>query len=513
METAMSQPTAIIRPLGLATVLAVGFGVAYAILGAWCYAIWEGFHPEGSVSESVVVQADGTTTTREIVVDDPRGNESLVVREDGTPLIEHNSYRRGYEKKTFRTLRGAEVTIPDNEPWCKGAGLGRPHEWPFMFPLNADSRVVRFFDYRSDPTVWYFIHDGVRDGHGYFVGYDSKSKNCVGYFGREGFRPDPPPKEAFFPMDGLRMANQAAGFFPLGQEANSYYYVPESDARDMPDWKLHMISADRLLEIDLRNRSVTTMMQSADLISLDMIYPAWSPKANLRHRFLVVRTSDRLLLFNAAGKQERSYVIPAELRGGFIIFYDLGNKTALVTRTRTLRDHTKREDLCWIDPAGKVLRRHEFCPAQNSKPFNERRNAWKVAPICPAPIAMALVATVGGPLDHLDAGAEPNYRSALRRSLSAQWPILLAVSALSAVLAGFCYRRQKRFAQPWTGVWVVAVFLGGLPGFVGYRFHRHWPTLEKCPACGRSVPRDREACSACRAEFPLPELKGTEVFA
>jgi predicted amidophosphoribosyltransferase len=58
---------------------------------------------------------------------------------------------------------------------------------------------------------------------------------------------------------------------------------------------------------------------------------------------------------------------------------------------------------------------------------------------------------------------------------------------------------------------VVLVF--GLPGYLGYRLHRRWPVRSPCPACGQNVPRDRDACAGCRAEFPPPAPKGIEVFA
>jgi hypothetical protein len=126
---------------------------------------------------------------------------------------------------------------------------------------------------------------------------------------------------------------------------------------------------------------------------------------------------------------------------------------------------------------------------------------------------LAFLATVPGPIQHLDAGAEPGYARALARSWSVRWPSVLVVSLLSAGLAWYCRCRQKRYAQPWTGVWMALVFLGGLPGLVGYLFHRSWPPREPCPNCGHTVPRDREACSACGKEFPPPQRTGVEVFA
>jgi hypothetical protein len=62
-------------------------------------------------------------------------------------------------------------------------------------------------------------------------------------------------------------------------------------------------------------------------------------------------------------------------------------------------------------------------------------------------------------------------------------------------------------------IWPIFVFAFGLFGWIGFRFHRSWPALEPCSACHVVVPRDRSACEACRADFPLPEMKGTEVLA
>ena len=131
----------------------------------------------------------------------------------------------------------------------------------------------------------------------------------------------------------------------------------------------------------------------------------------------------------------------------------------------------------------------------------------------PAPVVLAFLATVVEPLEHLEIGLEPNYSAALARSLAVWWPALLVVSLLSAALAWYCCRRHRRYYQPASGVWFVFVLLTGVPGLVAYLFHRRWPVLEKCPACGQDVPRDREACASCGAAFPAPEPKGCEVFA
>jgi hypothetical protein len=87
------------------------------------------------------------------------------------------------------------------------------------------------------------------------------------------------------------------------------------------------------------------------------------------------------------------------------------------------------------------------------------------------------------------------------------------LTVIAAVLAVLTWRRHRAYWLPWAPVWAALVFLGGIPGFLAYRFHRTWATREACPACGHVVPRDRETCALCAKEFPRPAPKGTEVFA
>jgi len=204
------------------------------------------------------------------------------------------------------------------------------------------------------------------------------------------------------------------------------------------------------------------------------------------------------------------YTLPEELRDKTITLYELDAGTALVTSSRRLPDKGQREELLWIDASGKVLRRAEV--SFNEDKGSEERDAWTAALIIPSLIPLALIAT-SVPLGQETSGLAPDYATALAHSLAVFWPALLTITLLSAVLAWYCFRRHRRYYQPYSGVWFAFILLTGLPGLVGYLFHRRWPVLEKCPACGHVVPRDRETCAKCGAAFPPPALKGSEVFA
>jgi hypothetical protein len=491
----MSKPQGILRPLGLALVLAIGFGAVYGLAAGWSITIWQGLQRQNRVYET------------------------LVVRPDGTPLILRNMFG-DYQDMTLRALDGSEVPRREDDVWLAGASLAVPRPQRRRFPLDAGLRVEGFADRQMPPNLWYFVDDGARDGRGYFVGYDIKSKLCLGFIGRDGFRPDQPPAEQCFPMDGAKLADGAA--FSRSNARNLRYLGYDEGfepASEFPTWKTDMISGAQLLEVDLRTRSVTTLMESADLVAVGMLEVLPKTKAGeeewaLLHRQqkLAVRTTDRVLVFDAPGKQRSAHPLPEEFRDRNVMLYELDAGGALVTADRVLRDRSRREDLLWIDASGRVLRRAEV-PLAASNVLNDAMEAWKAALIVPAPAVLAFLATAAMPSDYLWQGLEANYSAALARSLAAFWPALLVVTLLSAALAWHCSRRHRRYYQPASGVWFVFVFLTGVPGLVAYLFHRRWPVLEKCPACGQDVPRDREACVQCGAAFPPPEPKGCEVFA
>ncbi|MGA2068235.1 MAG: hypothetical protein ABSG86_24900 [Thermoguttaceae bacterium] len=490
----MSKPQGILRPLGLALVLAIGFGAVLALAAEWGIKIWEGLRRQNRVSEG------------------------LVVRADGTPLIQRNTYDE-YQTVTFRELEdGREVPRPKDNSLV-GASLAIPRRDRLMFPLIANARVRPFADGQGPPNLWYFVHDGARDGRGYFVGYDSRTKLCVGFIGRDGFRPDQPPAEQWFPMDGAKLASGTAfsRFEMIGYWYGVYY--GRENGEEFPAWKVEMISGAELLEVDLRKRSVRALMESADLVAVGVLETAAKSKAAgeearppRRPEKLAVRTTDRVLLFDATGKQYSAFPVPEEFRDRSIVLYELDAGTALVTASRLLPDRSRREELLWIDASGRVLGR-EGVPLGEGNAHYDQIEAWKAALVVSAPVVLAFLAMVPVPSDYLAQGLEPDYPAALARSLAAFWPALLGASLLAAALAWHCCRRHRRYYQPASGVWFVFVLLTGVPGLVAYLFHRGWPVLEKCPACGHNIPRDREACAKCGVAFPAPEPKGCEVFA
>jgi hypothetical protein len=122
-----------------------------------------------------------------------------------------------------------------------------------------------------------------------------------------------------------------------------------------------------------------------------------------------------------------------------------------------------------------------------------------------APLQLSRNPTIQYPLDRFVANLETMWL--------VSWLPLMILFALSTMLAAWCYMRHQRYSKHGAASWALFVFLFGLPGFIGYLLHRHWPVMEKCQHCGEITPRDRDACLDCGTEFPLPPLKGIEIFA
>src|SRR3972149_3554003 len=83
----MSKRNAIIQPLGLATILALGFGFLIFLLGMWIINIYE----ESKRHQEMVF-------------------ENILILDDGKPVIIRQSNAKGDWKTDFRDLSGKEIT-------------------------------------------------------------------------------------------------------------------------------------------------------------------------------------------------------------------------------------------------------------------------------------------------------------------------------------------------------------------------------------------------------------------
>jgi hypothetical protein len=476
----MLKSKGIWQPLILATVLTVGFVVAWGIASGWMVSIYQNNRTEGHW-------------------------QRLRFRLDGTPLIQQ---ARGY-----RDLAGNDVETTDKDLFViesfLSAGLG---ESKYPLPTPWSERTRGFIDTGRPPGLWYFISDGRSDGSAYMVGYDQESNARIGFLGKAGFRMEELPLEERLPFDGsasgihLRIECSQSGY----RWNPKYYTLPRvADADEIPPWMVFLQgNDDKLYQIDLSRRTVNVALVGAKIQSAALIY---NPGATQAKRIgLALRTEDAILVLNNRNEISATFPLPPELRGKTIYWGETnaGTTVAWTTDYHSLQGSRKSE-VYWQDSTGRVIRHEEITlPGQDSSIMR-----FFMGVIVPAPVlasSFVVLYTSFSPEN-----PEASWSEAWAQCLDYFWPFLLVALLVGTVFAGLCYRREARYGASTKEriLWTIFVFAFGIGGWIGYRFGRSWPALATCPTCGAVVPRDRIACAACQAEFPLPALKGTEVFA
>jgi len=499
----MSSPSAIVRPLVLALLVALGVGLAWAALVGWSAAVVEQFARSDRLRKYVHVRIDGTPLVRTYLSD---------------------NYR--YGDWTESTLDGEPVEIQAGQPSLSGARLRLPEPaHPWLFHPGWNRRIFSFSDGGHPPVFWYFLYDGKLGGRGYWVGYDSRTKALVGYIGARGFQQEKPAPPDCFPVDGRTMSSYWGAIASAGYSHGAYlpdYYsgislgaVPKGR---MAGWLIYLASAGRLVEIDLQKRTSRVVFEHDGMTSVDILEEATATAdiEALRRppppQYLAVLADDDVLLLDSEGELRYTFAVPPGLGDRSFGFYLLNDETALVTSSWR-RGGVDTTRLFWIDGQGRVTRREEVTYRYNGFAEGLGVQAAFFGLLSPAPIAILPATTLGMAIDVMIHEHKPGYLPALVSVLGRTWPSLLAVHALAAVLAWLTWRRQRQFAAARSWTWVIFVFLFGAPGYVGYVCSRAWPARPPCDSCAEPAPRDRESCFACGSGFPEPAPKGSEVFA
>lgn len=479
----------LLRNLLLAFTLTVGLGAAWAVLVGWGAAITEMFLRTGQTYES------------------------LYVLDDGTPVIESYESGRVSYVRSRRTLDGRQLDLDDQTTGRLSAAF-LDATWTGAAPLHQSfwsNRILAFNDGQTPPVFWYFIHDGTASPRGFFVGYESRSKRQVGYIGHGGFRTGPPRQDELFEYRALAAMNG-----PVRQSEPWYYGA---------SGKVYVLDSDEVHEVNLLDGSIRRVFASEDLVSLAFV----SSASNLQSTAAILQGEAPLA--RLAVRAERAiYVIPiAEtdapppepdvfelpdgVQGEMLNFYLTGGGTALLNWTPPGVDYGRLNHLVFYNPQGEVARREEVSLNRGQYPVRPRTQSLVLAGVFPAPIASGAASLVFLPITLLERKQEETYPQALAATLAETWPAVLLTLLVGGLAAWSAYRRQQRYAQGHAAAWAVFVFVFGLPGWLAHRFHRRWPTMEPCPACGHISPRDRETCAVCCDQLPEPAPLGIEVFA
>lgn len=462
----------IVEHVSLALILAMGAGLAWFCLG-------------GLLTEIV---AAGLRSPRSSV----GGSEALVMLGDGVPAIQTKSHFGAYAVD-YRTIDGKVVGSDERpvtvlESSCRLPGPLRRR----MPEMSWYQRVVPLGS--AQDTIWFFLHDGRRDGRGYFLGYDAETRLRVGCIGRRGFRPDEPPADERFAVDGRAVSDQRA-IARVSRPA----VAPAWDTAE-PIWNnsLYLTTQDGIVLVDLAARTARVAWAGDDFIS-----------AASMNGLLVVREAEWLRILQPDGKERHAFPLPSSLRGDVAIqLFGLPGKKIVLHDDSALPVPHPPRDTFWIAADGTIARHEKIAVRKWTTPTMlspTLRNVIMSLIVLPSP--PGVLAWMGLEISRSDDPA------AWQTLWPQWWPAVLITVILSAGLAVVTYRHALGSAVPWPGAWATFVALGGVPAFIAYLVHREWPALLPCPRCGRSVPRDRPTCTACTGEFPAADPLGIEVFA
>lgn len=486
----------IARPLVLASVLTLGTATVWTMIVMWTVVMVEKATRSRFVSYYIAVQADGTPFIQKM----ESSNRPVVPIASSEQFTLDGDRIEG--KSDISTLYGAPLWQEVHDTF------GRP-EWServSQFPVRGASD-----DSPADASMWYFIHDGLDDGRGYFVGYELTGNRCIGYMGVNGFAHEKPSRDSWFVMSRGEYA------YGLAIRSKIYSTIDRYNNRHYP---LLVRSGDLILEVDLGKRTVRTVFQGSSLLAMSRISRARVvPTSDFRpgiEQMIAVRMPNEIAVVSLDGKIVGKYVLPKSFQADPASqFFTLPNEQALLVNSRT--DRTTglvSAKLSWIDTAGNVLGRRDVTLGKPEPVRNTSGEDAIAAVAFPAPgIMVPALALMGAPWLEQERHPELSYAQAIGPGIARAWPALLGLLILGAALSWACVRRQNKYALPWTKTWAVFVFFFGIPGYLGYLCHRRWPVHEECPECHKTTPQDRGACALCDTPLPTPAPKGIEIFA
>ncbi|HZV06270.1 MAG TPA: hypothetical protein VE999_14420 [Gemmataceae bacterium] len=495
------QIKGLVHYLVLAGMLAIGFLVVWGLIAFW--AVQVGTHVVAGISpHSVMI----------------RVRSVLFFLPDGTPVI---GYQESDRHRVLRDLQGSPVAEPDGvRPFLTHATLpAKPVTPSLEDELSWDQRINSFADGRVPHGFWYFVTDGRRDGSGYFVGYDSENRSCLGYLGLGGFKESPLPNEERIPFAGPASGPQAGlqGRLLCNQTGFASHPHFNNAGRagkgSVSSWDVYVHSRDgKLYHADLQKRTIHVAFDRSPFISAALTAGVFDAVHGLPYR-PAVRTADAVLVLDEHGGMLKRFPIPASLRERDINFAETSTGGA-VMYAETPEDLFTSEveyHICRLDSEGRSWEATTVLPFLDSDRFILTAAGF----VIPSPLGLA--GTVGTLRTWmlLDFGLATTYPEALGQALTEFRSAFAIAQLLAFGFAVLCYRRQVRYGASRAEriIWPLFVLVLGLPGWIGYRFGRSWPVLETCPECFVNVPRDREHCVRCTNDFPRPALKGTEVFA
>jgi hypothetical protein len=378
--------------------------------------------------------------------------------------------------------------------------------------LGWESRLMTFANEREPTANWFFIHDENPDGAGYFVAYERKSNRRIGFIGMSGFRTDPVPRADWIPAAGELDSSSPVSI------RSGRGWVAKPDRWDVPPRWVYVSSANVLRKVDLDAGTVRTILETREPIVAPGVprIAGWSTGTPTKEKHIFVGTARQIHELDQQDRVIRVFTIPTEVAPGSSVQWyemDSGRAIAVFGPPPSIRqtDKVSKELVFRFASDGAIEDQFELSLQTGSTALSKQAQAFLLILGVPAP-AVVVVVTL---LQALWTDQIEGFASVLTALLTDSAPSLIAVLALSLILAGMAWRRSRAFglSRPGQVAWAAFVLLFGLPAYVGFLLYRRWPIRQPCPNCQTQVPRDRLACAECGTRFPDPSLKGIEIFA
>jgi hypothetical protein len=467
-----------VSTLLMALVLAFAVQVVWAIGVGWSTTIGSAFSTKPvQVEEFLSLLADGTPIIRRIVESD---------------------YDAASSKLTLdRKLVPESAKFADRLVWL--AGVPKASQLDRRLPWAGRIRGFLAAVGPEKLEAWYSIAEP--DGLLWLVGFDLPSNRIVGYLGSAGFRTTPPP-----PNEQFRLSEPFGRLWNLADVAR--LGVRFRDATSSSPVKSHMLGLmDELVEIDFENRKVTTLWKGTGTIDVGILMLAGRDDNRWG---TVIRTANHLHCVPSSPAGEFTVDLPEVLREPMFTVSPLTPKS-IEEKTVTVISGLRSNRVGYFaklttDRPATVVE----IPLENTLIVDGPITWPFAAALTPQPVGLVASRLL---VAKLRASSEESstWEGVLAEEWPRLWQALAVVTAVSACLASLAWRRQRRYGLSLGVLWAGFVLLFGVPGWLAYRWHRAWPALEACPACGAMAPRDREACCRCGAAFPPPRRESFEI--
>jgi hypothetical protein len=521
----MKTNVGIAKQIVAACVVATGIAIVWGVVGGWLAMMKQSLTSAGESSY-----------------------DSVMVAADGTPVIGTSKYTRNVSLQLGRRTLDGKPWPMDYQDFIQSAYFPKPYKEPGLVntPLAWDQgrgRIIGGTDGKDPPAAWYFVRDNDHTGGVYATGFDAISKLPIGYIGRTGFRDVKPPLDEQFVLPKSAVEDGFTYLVSSGQNLEERRLVRSeqifSDNASL--WTVHLLGTDRMWEVNLRQRSARARIQFDGALSMGAIsvnravfneIPRQLPDERtdkqkaaetkegeaegFQYRGLTaVRQIDRLVLFNLHEGKKETFILPEILRDRRFSAFLVGPDQLLVDAHEQGDEYWSGGPivrLYWTNRKGEIQREKEVKLA-GFRPASPRSRAWGASTLIPIPVVWIVGMLLGAPLYLVQTNYVADFASGVSFVASLAWPPMVVVLLIAVALAWVILRLQRKYRRGGSGAWAVFVFLFGVPGFLAYLVEHRRAKLEACRQCGEIVPRDREACAACEAEFAAPARVGTEIFA